>query len=145
MESGALVWVEAEHARLADRAASRWNQPPTRPQFVMVDHAELVSIGVAPTPVSHASAAALPPGHFAAIRRSPRSFGGHFEHRGPPDLGGGRGAAVRVFAAGVSVGGLDGLARSAAEPIAMGIVSGLVVGKCGRTIVVAGPELTGST
>ncbi|MFG1653339.1 Na+/H+ antiporter NhaA [Micromonospora sp. NPDC049275] len=53
----------------------------------------------------------------------------HFEHRFRPISAG---VAVPVFAlmaAGVAVGGLDGLAQAARDPIAVGITLGLVVGK----------------
>ncbi|WP_444947994.1 Na+/H+ antiporter NhaA [Micromonospora ureilytica] len=53
----------------------------------------------------------------------------HFEHRFRPISAG---VAVPVFAlmsAGVAVGGLDGLARAVSDPIAVGIMLGLVVGK----------------
>lgn len=53
----------------------------------------------------------------------------HFEHRFRPISAG---VAVPVFAlmsAGVAVGGLDGLARAVTDPVAVGIMLGLVVGK----------------
>ena len=53
----------------------------------------------------------------------------HFEHRFRPISAG---VAVPVFAlmsAGVTVGGFDGLAQALTDPIAVGIVLGLVVGK----------------
>ncbi|MCX5065816.1 Na+/H+ antiporter NhaA [Micromonospora lupini] len=53
----------------------------------------------------------------------------HFEHRFRPISAG---VAVPIFAlmsAGVAVGGLDGLARAARDPIAVGITLGLVAGK----------------
>ncbi|MBM7494219.1 NhaA family Na+:H+ antiporter [Micromonospora luteifusca] len=53
----------------------------------------------------------------------------HFEHRFRPISAG---IAVPVFAlmsAGVAVGGLDGLAQAVTDPIAVGIMLGLVVGK----------------
>ncbi|GAA2184804.1 Na+/H+ antiporter NhaA [Micromonospora lupini] len=53
----------------------------------------------------------------------------HFEHRFRPISAG---VAVPVFAlmsAGVAVGGLDGLAQAARDPIAVGITLGLVAGK----------------
>jgi NhaA family Na+:H+ antiporter len=53
----------------------------------------------------------------------------HFEHRWRPISAG---IAVPVFAffsAGVTVGGLSGLTRSLSDPVALGIVGGLVLGK----------------
>jgi NhaA family Na+:H+ antiporter len=53
----------------------------------------------------------------------------HFEHRFRPLSAG---VAVPVFAflsAGVAIGGLDGLATALSDPISLGIVFGLVVGK----------------
>jgi NhaA family Na+:H+ antiporter len=53
----------------------------------------------------------------------------HFEHRFRPISAG---VAVPVFAffsAGVGLGGLDGLAGTLSDPVAMGIVAGLLVGK----------------
>ena len=65
----------------------------------------------------------------------------HFEHRFRPISAG---LAVPVFAffsAGVAVGGLTGLGRALGDPIAVGIIAGLVVGKTigvfGATFVVA--------
>jgi NhaA family Na+:H+ antiporter len=53
----------------------------------------------------------------------------HFEHRFRPISAG---VAVPIFAlmsAGVTIGGLDGLATALSDPVAIGIVLGLVVGK----------------
>jgi NhaA family Na+:H+ antiporter len=53
----------------------------------------------------------------------------HFEHRFRP-----LSAAVAVpvfafFAAGVTIGGLDGLRSALSDPVALGVVAGLVIGK----------------
>ncbi|MER6004509.1 Na+/H+ antiporter NhaA [Nonomuraea angiospora] len=58
-----------------------------------------------------------------------RGLAEHFEHRFRPLSAG---VAVPVFAffsAGVSLGGLSGLAGALSDPVAMGIVTGLLVGK----------------
>ncbi|MGI5290710.1 Na+/H+ antiporter NhaA [Nonomuraea polychroma] len=58
-----------------------------------------------------------------------RGLAEHFEHRFRPISAG---VAVPVFAfcsAGVGLGGLDGLASTLSDPVALGIVAGLLVGK----------------
>lgn len=65
----------------------------------------------------------------------------HFEHRIRPVSAGVAVPIFALFAAGVSVGGLAGLADSLADRVALGIVAGLVVGKVvgvfGTTYLVA--------
>ena len=53
----------------------------------------------------------------------------HFEHRIRPLSAGVAVPVFAFFAAGVAVGGLSGLARSLTDPVAIGIVAGLVLGK----------------
>jgi NhaA family Na+:H+ antiporter len=53
----------------------------------------------------------------------------YFEHLLRPVSAGVAVPVFAFFAAGVTVGGLDGLAESLRDPVALGIVSGLVVGK----------------
>ncbi|MDX6323110.1 MAG: Na+:H+ antiporter, NhaA family [Propionibacteriaceae bacterium] len=53
----------------------------------------------------------------------------HFEHRLRPVSAGFAVPVFAFFAAGVTVGGLTGLTRSLSDPVALGIVAGLVVGK----------------
>ncbi|PFG34954.1 Na+/H+ antiporter NhaA [Sanguibacter antarcticus] len=53
----------------------------------------------------------------------------HFEHRIRPISAGFAVPVFAFFAAGVTVGGLDGFVEALSDPIALGIVSGLVVGK----------------
>jgi NhaA family Na+:H+ antiporter len=53
----------------------------------------------------------------------------HFEHRFRPISAGVAVPVFAFFAAGVTVGGLAGLADSLADPVALGIVAALVVGK----------------
>jgi NhaA family Na+:H+ antiporter len=53
----------------------------------------------------------------------------HFEHRFRPLSAGVAVPVFAFFAAGVSVGGLAGLAGSLRDPVALGIVAGLVAGK----------------
>lgn len=53
----------------------------------------------------------------------------HLEHRFRPISAGIAVPVFAFFAAGVTVGGVDGLAEALTEPVALGIVSGLVVGK----------------
>ncbi|MGE2690021.1 Na+/H+ antiporter NhaA [Mycolicibacterium pulveris] len=53
----------------------------------------------------------------------------HFEHRLRPLSAGFAVPVFAFFAAGVHIGGLDGFARALGDPITLGIVLGLVVGK----------------
>jgi NhaA family Na+:H+ antiporter len=53
----------------------------------------------------------------------------HFEHRFRPLSAGVAVPVFAFFAAGVSVGGLSGLAGSLRDPVALGIIAGLVAGK----------------
>lgn len=53
----------------------------------------------------------------------------HFEHRFRPLSAGIAVPTFAFFAAGVSVGGLSGLADSLSDPVAIGVVGGLVLGK----------------
>ncbi|BBX17235.1 Na+/H+ antiporter NhaA [Mycolicibacterium duvalii] len=53
----------------------------------------------------------------------------HFEHRLRPLSAGLAIPVFAFFAAGVSLGGLSGLSRSLTDPIALGIIAGLVLGK----------------
>lgn len=52
-----------------------------------------------------------------------------FEHRFRPLSAGIAVPVFAFFAAGVSIGGWDGLARAAADPVTLGVVAGLVLGK----------------
>lgn len=65
----------------------------------------------------------------------------HFEHRIRPLSAGVAVPVFAFFAAGVTVGGLTGLKESLTDPIALGIVAGLVIGKpvgvLGTTYLVA--------
>jgi Na+:H+ antiporter, NhaA family len=53
----------------------------------------------------------------------------HFEHRIRPISAGIAVPIFAFFAAGVEIGGIDGLGDSLTDPIALGIIAGLVVGK----------------
>jgi Na+:H+ antiporter, NhaA family len=53
----------------------------------------------------------------------------HFEHRFRPISAGVAVPVFAFFAAGVTVGGVTGLARALTDTVALGIVAGLVVGK----------------
>jgi NhaA family Na+:H+ antiporter len=53
----------------------------------------------------------------------------HFEHRIRPISAGFAVPVFAFFAAGVSIGGLSGLTEALSDPVALGIVGGLVVGK----------------
>ncbi|XVV15353.1 Na+/H+ antiporter NhaA [Actinoplanes sp. CA-131856] len=67
------------------------------------------------------------------IRRSPGEGPGlaeHFEHRWRPLSAGFAVPVFAFFAAGVSVAGAGGLAETLRDPVTIGIVLGLVVGKC---------------
>ena len=85
----------------------------------------------------HATVAGVVLGFAVPVLRS-RAAGGpdagpglaeHFEDRFRPISAGVAVPVFAFFAAGVSVGGLDGLVRAVSEPIAVGVVAGLVVGK----------------
>jgi len=97
----------------------------------------------------HATVAGILLGFAVPVVRSRRAGGPdagpglaeHFEHRFRPISAG---VAVPVFAflsAGVAVGGVSGLGAALTDPIALGIIAGLVVGKAvgifGATFVVA--------
>ncbi|SHN44939.1 Na+/H+ antiporter NhaA [Cryptosporangium aurantiacum] len=85
----------------------------------------------------HATVAGVLLGFAVPVMRSQKAGGPdagaglaeHFEHRFRPISAG---VAVPVFAffsAGVTVGGLSGLAAALADPVAVGVITGLVVGK----------------
>jgi NhaA family Na+:H+ antiporter len=85
----------------------------------------------------HATVAGVLLGFTVPVLRSQRAGGPeagpglaeHFEHRFRPISAGVAVPIFAFFAAGVTVGGLDGLRESFADPVAQGIVSGLVLGK----------------
>jgi NhaA family Na+:H+ antiporter len=97
----------------------------------------------------HATVAGVLLGFAVPVVRS-RAAGGpeagpglaeHFEHRFRPLSAGVAVPLFAFFAAGVTVGGLPGLARSVTDRVALGVVVGLVVGKAvgifGTTYLVA--------
>lgn len=57
------------------------------------------------------------------------SMAEHFEHRVRPISAGVAVPIFALFAAGVAFGGLDGLVNALTEPVALGIMAGLLVGK----------------
>jgi NhaA family Na+:H+ antiporter len=85
----------------------------------------------------HATVAGVLLGFTVPVLRSHRAGGPdagpglaeHFEHRIRPLSTGFAVPVFAFFAAGVQVGGLDGLADALTDPIALGIVAGLVLGK----------------
>ena len=85
----------------------------------------------------HATVAGVLLGFAVPVRRS-ATLGGreldagmaeHFEHRLRPISAGVAIPVFAFFAAGVGVGGADGLVRALGDPITLGIVAGLVAGK----------------
>lgn len=85
----------------------------------------------------HATVAGVLLGFAVPVLRS-RAAGGpdagpglaeHFENRFRPISAGFAVPVFAFFAAGVTIGGLSGLVTSLTDPVAMGIVTGLVVGK----------------
>jgi NhaA family Na+:H+ antiporter len=97
----------------------------------------------------HATIAGVLLGFTVPVLRS-RAAGGpeagpglaeHFEHRFRPVSAGFAVPVFAFFAAGVTVGGLSGFTSSLRDPVALGIVAGLVVGKVvgifGTTFLVA--------
>ncbi|PQE02706.1 Na(+)/H(+) antiporter NhaA [Mycolicibacterium parafortuitum] len=85
----------------------------------------------------HATVAGVLLGFAVPVRRSATRGGvevdagmaEHFEHRTRPLSTGIAIPVFAFFAAGVSFGGLDGLGRALSDPITLGIVLGLVLGK----------------
>lgn len=85
----------------------------------------------------HATVAGVLLGFMVPVRRSQTRDGrvldggmaGHFEHRLRPISAGIAIPVFAFFAAGVSIGGADGLSRALTDPITLGIVLGLVAGK----------------
>ncbi|WP_199423177.1 Na+/H+ antiporter NhaA [Actinotalea solisilvae] len=85
----------------------------------------------------HATVAGVLLGFTVPVLRSERAGGPdagpglaeHFEHRWRPVSAGFAVPVFAFFAAGVTVGGLDGLRESLADRIALGVIAGLVVGK----------------
>ncbi|MEP6562657.1 MAG: Na+/H+ antiporter NhaA, partial [Nakamurella sp.] len=97
----------------------------------------------------HATVAGILLGFAVPVIRS-RAAGGpdagpglaeHFEHRFRPVSAGFAVPVFAFFAAGVSIGGLTGLGTSLTDPVAIGIIAGLVLGKTtgifGATYLVA--------
>lgn len=85
----------------------------------------------------HATVAGVLLGFTVPVLRS-RAAGGpeagpglaeHFEHRLRPLSAGVAVPVFAFFAAGVAIGGVDGFTRAMADPITLGIVAGLVIGK----------------
>jgi len=97
----------------------------------------------------HATVAGVLLGFTVPVIRSAASGGPgagpglaeHFEHRVRPISAGLAVPIFAFFAAGVGIGGLDGLGDSLTDPVAIGIVAGLVLGKVvgvfGTTFVVS--------
>lgn len=85
----------------------------------------------------HATVAGVLLGFAVPVLRSERAGGPdagpglaeHFEHRFRPLSAGIAVPVFAFFAAGVTVGGLDGLTTALSDPVAIGVVVGLVAGK----------------
>jgi Na+:H+ antiporter, NhaA family len=81
----------------------------------------------------HATVAGVLLGFAVPVLRRDRAEGPglaeHFEHRFRPLSAGVAVPVFAFFAAGVTVGGLDGLRSALTDPIALGVLAGLVVGK----------------
>ncbi|MGV0851524.1 Na+/H+ antiporter NhaA [Mycolicibacterium phlei] len=85
-------------------------------------HATVAGVLLGFTVPVHRSEAAGGPGAGPGLAE-------HFEHRIRPLSAGVAIPVFAFFAAGVSIGGLAGLAEAVVDPIALGIILGLVVGK----------------
>ncbi|MCM6779076.1 Na+/H+ antiporter NhaA [Nocardia sp. CDC159] len=86
----------------------------------------------------HATVAGVVLGLLVPVRKrsdsAPAGPSEHFEHRLRPMSAGLAVPIFALFTAGVAVQGLDGLLDALSDPVALGIVAGLVVGKsCGIT------------
>src|SRR4030095_13779154 len=85
----------------------------------------------------HATVAGVLLGFTVPVIRSPAAggpeagpgVGEHVDDRIPPISAGVAVPVFAFFAAGVEIGGLDGLTASLSDPIALGIIAGLVLGK----------------
>ncbi|MBM9467234.1 Na+/H+ antiporter NhaA [Nakamurella leprariae] len=85
----------------------------------------------------HATVAGVLLGLVVPVVRSQRAGGPgagpglaeHFEHRFRPISAGIAVPVFALFAAGVPLGGLDGIGRALADPITLGVIVGLVLGK----------------
>ena len=85
----------------------------------------------------HATVAGVLLGFMVPVLRSEAAGGPdagpglaeHFEHRLRPISAGFAIPVFAFFAAGVGIGGLDGLGRALTDPITLGIIAGLVLGK----------------
>jgi NhaA family Na+:H+ antiporter len=65
-----------------------------------------------------------------AHRREDRGLAEHLEHVVRPVSSGIAVPVFAFFAAGVSVGGVSGLVAALGDPVTLGVITGLVVGKC---------------
>ncbi|MEU8663871.1 Na+/H+ antiporter NhaA [Actinoplanes philippinensis] len=71
----------------------------------------------------------LTPAHPASPGHSAHGLAEHFEHRFRPLSAGFAVPVFALFAAGVTIGGVDGLRSALTDPVAIGVILGLVVGK----------------
>jgi Na+:H+ antiporter, NhaA family len=71
----------------------------------------------------------LTPAHSASPGHSAHGLAEHFEHRFRPLSAGFAVPVFALFSAGVTIGGVDGLRSALTDPVAIGVIVGLVAGK----------------
>ncbi|GIE78674.1 Na(+)/H(+) antiporter NhaA [Actinoplanes philippinensis] len=71
----------------------------------------------------------LTPAHPASPGHTAHGLAEHFEHRFRPLSAGFAVPVFALFSAGVTIGGLDGLRSALTDPVAIGVILGLVAGK----------------
>ncbi|MCG5215892.1 Na+/H+ antiporter NhaA [Streptosporangium sp. KLBMP 9127] len=126
---GALVPLAAFAVLVQRRVRSWWLLLPLAFATWALVHASGV----------HATVAGVALALTVPVLRGKRAGGGgpeagpglaeHFEHRFRPISAGVAVPVFAFFAAGVGIGGLDGLAEALTDPVALGIVIGLLAGK----------------
>ncbi|GAB7003529.1 Na+/H+ antiporter NhaA [Nocardioides sp. AN3] len=120
----ALVPIAAFGTLVQRRVATPWLLLP----LALIAWALVHASGIHPTVAGVALAFTVP------VRRRDggpgRGLAEHLEHLIRPISAGIAVPVFAFFAAGVPIGGWDGLSRALTDPVALGVIAGLVVGKC---------------